>query len=284
MALDLSALTKPTAKPPQLTIAGSPGSGKTSLAALFHLPVFIQAEEVTGVFDTWSDDEKPFLMPPIPRSRLNKAGELEVSSKGAVLEQLRALATQEHGFRTVVIDTVTAMHNLFENDLCVSYKVDNVAEAAGGYGKAYIALKEMHAEVKSACDYLRSHRGMTIIFLAHTGILKMKLRPDVADEYSVYSLDMNEKSVPVYTNLVDAVIYIQQKEFITGTETNKKTGQTTKFGRISQTGERFLITSGDGRSGYVNAKNRFSLDNTIPYAQGENPLLDLIPYFNQAQA
>jgi hypothetical protein len=46
-----------------------------------------------------------------------------------------------------------------------------------------------------------------------------------------------------------------------------------------QTGQRVLVTSGDGRVGFVNAKNRYQLDAEIQVNEGENPLLDLIPYF-----
>ena len=105
----------------------------------------------------------------------------------------------------------------------------------------------------------------------------MKNRPD-AEEYSVYSLDMHKDSIPVYVNLVDAVLYLRQEEFVKGGATDKK-GITTKLGKVVQTGDRILVTSGDGRIGYVNAKNRYDLDSEIPMPIGANPLLDLIPYF-----
>ena len=139
----------------------------------------------------------------------------------------------------------------------------------------------MHGEIKAACDVLRKRKGMTIIFLAHCGVKKMKNRPD-AEEYTVYTLDMHDASIAQYTNLVDAVLYLRNEEFITGQQSDKK-GQVTKFGRIMQTTQRILVTSGDGRVGYVNAKNRYQLEAEIPVDEGENPLLDVIPYFKYAQ-
>jgi hypothetical protein len=76
------------------------------------------------------------------------------------------------------------------------------------------------------------------------------------------------------------VVYIKKEEFITGAETNRK-GQTTKYGRNMQTGQRVLITSSDGLVGYVDAKNRYGMPNEIPLAMGENPLLQYIKHFNQ---
>jgi hypothetical protein len=63
-----------------------------------------------------------------------------------------------------------------------------------------------------------------------------------------------------------------------------KKGNTTKHGRLTQTGDRVLITSGDGMVGYINAKNRFKLEQEIDLPEGENPLLSLIPYFANKQA
>jgi len=275
--MDLSQLTKPLSKPPEITIVGTPGVGKTELGARFPRPIFVQAENGTSVFDSWPEEEKPTVFPPLPRAD-KKAN---VSTKAVLLDQLRSLATQDHDYQTLVIDSVTSLHALFEHEVCEEYGVDNVADAAGGFHKGYLVVKGMHSEIKAACDYLRNKKGMTIVFLAHSGIEKMKNRPD-AEEYSVYSLDMHKDSVTVYCNLVDAVMYLRQDEFVKGGATDKK-GVTTKLGKIVQTGDRILVTSGDGRIGYVRAKNRYSLDSEIAMPLGENPLLDLIPYFKGAK-
>lgn len=284
--MDLTNLTKPLAKPPILTIVASPGAGKTTLAALFPNPIILQAEEVSGVFDDWEEDAKPMVAPPLPRARLKDETKapgsdnpLINSTLAALKDQLRSLLTQDHEFQTVVIDSVTSLHTLFEHEVAVSYGVDNVADAAGGFHKGYLVVKEMHNEIKMACDYLRNRKNMTVIFLAHAGVKKIKNRPD-ADEYSVYSLDMHDASISAYTNLVDAVLYLRQDEYVKGGATDKK-GNTTKFGKIIQSGDRSLITSGDGKVGYVNAKNRYSLEPSIAVPKGENPLLGLIPYFNK---
>lgn len=276
--MDLSSLTKPTTKPPIITIVGTPGVGKTTLAALFPSPVIIQAEDGGAVFDTWEDDVKPMLFPVLPRAAVTD-GKLVVSTKTVLLEQLRALATQKHDFKTAIIDSVTALHALFEHEVATSYGVDNVADAAGGFHKGYLVVKEYHAEIKAACDYLRDKKGMTVVFLAHAGIKKIKNRPD-AEEYTIFTLDMHEASIAAYTNLVDAVLYLRQDEFVKGVQTDKK-GSTTKFGKLIQSGERILVTSGDGKVGYANAKNRCGLPPEVQVPQGENPLLQLIPYFNK---
>ena len=276
--MNLNELKKPEPQPPIITIVGTPGVGKTSLGALFPSPIFIQAEEGSTVFDAWDDDVKPVMFPVLPRAKIkNQPEHKRVSTKDSILSQLRDLLTQEHEFKTLVIDSVTSLHALFCHEVCEIYGTDNVADAAGGFHKGYLVVAEMHGEIKAACDILRKKKGMTVIFLAHCGIKKMKNRPD-ADEYTVYTLDMHEASIAQYTNLVDAVLYLRNEEFVTGQQSDRK-GNITKFGRIMQTGQRVLVTSGDGRVGFVNAKNRYQLDAEIQVDEGENPLLDLIPYF-----
>lgn len=271
--MDLTVLMKPLTKPPQITIVGLPGVGKTTIGALFPKPVFVQVEDGSSVFDTWEDDDKPMMFPSLPRADART----KASTIDEMLNQLRALATSDHEYETLVIDSVTSLHALFEHEVCVQYGVDNIGEAAGSYGKGYLVVKEMHGKIKEACDHLRSKKNMTVVFLAHAGIKKIKNRPD-ADEYTVYTLDMHEGSVATYTNLVDAVYYLRQDEFVRGGTTDKK-GQTTKFGKIVQTGDRIMVTSGDGKIGYVNAKSRWPMDSEVPVPIGENPLLSLIPFF-----
>lgn len=274
--MDLKLLTKPLTQPPLITIVSTPGVGKTTLGALFPNPVFIMAEDGSAVFDTWEESAKPMIFPKLPRAKVEDKV-LKVSTLDALLDQLRSLIGQKHDYKTVIIDSVTSLHTMFEHELCEIYGVDNAAEAAGGYGKGYKVIKEMHAKVKDACDHLRA-RGIAVIFLAHTGTKKVKNSPDSTSEYTVYTLQMHEESVPIYVDLCDAVIYLRQEEIVSGAVTDKK-NNTTKFGKITMTSDRSMITSSDGRKGYVLAKNRYKLEPSIPFAEGENPLLDLIPYY-----
>lgn len=267
---------KPVHKPPMLTIVGSAGTGKSTMAGLTPNSVFIQCENAETVFESWDADVQPDFMPKIRRSNYSNPNNV-VSAKAQILAQIRDLATEEHDFKNLNIDTVTSLNSLFEHEVCQMYNVDNVGDAAGGFFKGYKVVASMHAEVKNACDYLQTKRGMSVQFLAHTGTERMKNSPD-CDEYSFYTLDMYKDSIPVYTNLVDGVYYLKKEGFVKDLEKTKK-GQITKYGKMIQTGDRTLVTTGDGKIGYINAKSRYPLDAEIPVPHGENPLLTMIPYF-----
>lgn len=271
--------TTPTAKPPVITIVAGAGSGKTTLAGRFPKPVFIQAEDAETIFEEW--DEPPAFMPQLTPAKRH-GEQVTKSAFDQVIEQLRWLATNEHDRKTLVVDSVSALDRIFTQDICIQEDVSNLGEAAGGYGKGDLVLLERHTRFRQACEHLRKSKGMALVFLSHLAVQKIKASPD-ADEYMIYTLEVNPKSVPVYVNFSDGVYYIRKDEIITGKETDKK-GRVTKFGKVLNTGGRSIITTGDGRVGYVNAKTRYAMPADMPFKIGENPLLEHIPFLRGSVA
>ena len=272
----LASIKKATPQAPVITIVGFAGSGKSTMAGMFPNPIFVQAENATSVFETWAEDAQPAFLPQLPQPNAKR----NIKTSDVLLEQLRELMIEEHPFKTVVFDTITALNLLFEQEV-VEFDdkgASNIGEAAGGYNKGYLVVAGIHAKLRAACEHLRK-KGITVVFLAHTGVVKMKNRPE-GGEYVAYSLDMPEKSRAIYVSSSDVVAYLKARDFVSGNEENKK-GQTTKFGRVTNTGERVLITSSDGTIGYIDAKNRYNLPDEIEVNKGENPLLPLIPFYNQ---
>lgn len=267
---------------PMITIVGFPGAGKTSLAGLFPKPIFIQAENSKTVFESLADADKPAFLKHLPAP--SKAN--HVLSSKTVMDQLRMVLQEDHDYQTLVIDSITSLNALFEQEV-VEYddpnngkKTESIGNAAGGYHKGYDVSMGMHSGIVRACEYIRSKRNMTIVFLAHTGLNKVKNQPDETSEYSTYSLAMHERSRKIYIDKSDAVIYIKKEQFVMGGETDKK-GNQTKAARVTTTGDRILITSSDGTVGYVDAKTRYKMPQEIKFTESENPLLSYIPFFNQ---
>ena len=172
---------------------------------------------------------------------------------------------------------------LFGHEIALRDNVNTVADASGGFHKGYAEVASWHAEFVYKCEQLRAVKRMGIVFLAHTGIKKIRNRPDAAADYSVFSMDMDNQALSIYTSQCDAVLYLVKEEFIQGSETNRK-GQTTKLGRLVQTGERKLITTGDGQVGYINAKNRYNMPAEIPVEHGANPILQYVKFYNSEVA
>lgn len=274
----LSQVKKAVPQAPAITIVGFPGAGKTTLAAGFPNPIFIQAESASTVFETWDVDKQPAFLPELPSPDAKK----NLRTSDVILAQLRELASAEHPYQTVVIDTITSLNQLLEREVVEfdgDANVQDVANAAGGFHKGYGVLAGLHAKIMKACIYLAKKKGIAVILLSHTGFEKIKSRPDQPSEYTVFTPDLHRDSKKIYVSNSDAVLYLKARELVMGHESNRK-GQTTKYGRITNTGERVLITSSDGSVGYVDAKNRYNLPPEIDIQKGDNPLLGMIPFYN----
>ena len=262
---------------PIITIVGFPGAGKTSLAGLFPNPIFIQAENAKTVFET--SDVKPAFLKQLRKADKKTGHRPSIE----IMDKLRMLIQEEHDYKTVIIDSNTALNELFEEEVVVfddsNKPGDSIGNAAGGFHKGYDVSMGMHSNLIRACEFLRG-KGMAVVFLSHTGIHKVKTSPEEMSEYSTYSLAMHDRSKKLYVSRSDAVIYLKEERYLTGAESNSK-GQQTKAARVTMSGDRYLITSSDGTTGYVDAKNRYNMPQEIKLVKGENPLLQYIPFFNQ---
>lgn len=273
----LESVKKATPQAPVLTIVGFPGVGKSTLAALFPNPIFVQAENATSVFEDWPEESQPAFFPELPAPNVKR----NIKPSEVLIEQLRELISGEHDFKTVVIDAATTLDMIFQSEVIEfdsNPEATNIGEAAGGFGKGYLAVAALHAKVRNACEHLR-RKGMTVVFLAHSGIAKVKNRPDV-EAYATWSLDMHEASRKIYVATSDAVLYLKSREFVMGSDKDRK-GNIKAYGKMTSTGERVLINASEGTIGYVDAKNRYKMPQELDVPEGTNPVLQYIPFLKQ---
>lgn len=272
----LSMARKPKLEAPIITIVGEPGTGKTSLAATFPNPIILPFEAVDAAFQDYTEEEAPAILPLIDNPNKQRG----YSAFGSTRQVLIDLYKEEHDYKTLIIDAVTSMNLKFEKEIAQNDNVDTVANAAGGFHKGYQVLKDYHLNIFDMCLKLSQHKGMTIIFLAHTGVEKRKNDPTETSEYSVNSLNMHVDSAKVYINNSDAVLYIEQPKIIMGAKSNKKGEQVTQ-GRAIVQEKRELITSAEGMAGYGYAKNRYGMPSTLEVGYKENPIMQFIKFYQK---
>jgi len=250
MAIDLKSLSKPNADRPIIaTLFGEAGVGKTTLAAMFPKPVFIRTEDGTASL-VGHDDVALF---PVAESAQD------------VLDGIEALATQDHGFKTLVIDSITQLADLVEKDIVeADPKAKTINDACGGYGKAFIMAAERHRKVREWAGALASAKGMSVVFIGHADTEKME--PPDMDPYGRYTIRMHKKALPHYVDNVDLVGFIRLKTFTRG-DGDKK--------RAISTGERELLCFPQASSV---AKNRFNITAPLTFTfEGGNPLEPYLP-------
>ena len=258
----MSTITKPVDRACMVTICGDSGMGKTSLAAAFPDPIFIRAEDGLQAV---AGDRRPDAFPVLEASKSQAACDM-------LWGQLIALLQQDHAYKTVVIDSVTALERLFvaavlEGDP----KAKSINQALGGYGAGLSAVAAMHQRVRKAAGLLNTRKGMHVVFVAHADVETMRL-PDT-DDYMRYSLRLPAKSLPPYVDDVDVVGFIRLETYTKGDEGERK--------KAISTGDRQLVVHATASNV---SKNRFHITEPLDLPEGVNPLAAFIPTLSNHNA
>lgn len=244
----LNTISKPQDRPAIITITGDAGTGKTTLAATFPKPICIRAEDGLSAIPS---EQRPDAFPVIQKA-------------DDVWDQLMALIKEDHQYKTLVIDSVTALERFFIQSVVDSDPKNprSINQALGGYGAGLAAVAALHQRVRKAAGVL-NNKGMHVVFIAHADT--ETIEPPDADPYTRYSLRLGKKSIAPYVDDSDLVGFIKLQTYVTGDGDRKKA--------ISD-GKR-IITCHAMAS--CISKNRFGITSDLPVDQGINPFIGIIP-------
>jgi hypothetical protein len=189
MTVTLNSVRKAKAVLPMRALFYSPPKiGKTTLASEFPAPIFIQLEEGENQgsdFDTF--------------------GVLE--DYDDVSAAMRELATQEHEYKTLAIDTVDALEPLISKKVCRDNNWPDIGYP--GFGKGYAAAAEIWAKLLNGTNMLRRQKGMNIIFLGHSKVVRFD--PPGMDSFSRYTLRTHERVSNMIMDDVDVIGFINKR-------------------------------------------------------------------------
>lgn len=144
----------------KIVLYGTEGWGKTTWAAYAPYPIFISTEDglkslpvgLVDVFDVpkiWQD----------------------------IFDAVESLRTQDHQFKSLVLDTVDWTEQLCLNHILKITKCRSIVEVGGGYGKGFDMCFEEWKRLRPSLDALKNEKGMNIILLAHS-MVKQFNSPD----------------------------------------------------------------------------------------------------------
>lgn len=245
MAISLSNLKTVRAdKPPRVLVYGPPGIGKTTLASEFEEPVFLQIEDGTP-----ADIE------------LTSFGKLDTYTQ--VMDALESLFTEEHHYKTVVIDSVTELQKLIFAETCArgdekGNPKTNIEDF--GYGKGYVYSQRIWSDFLEGVNALRRHRSMTIVLIAHSRIERFDDPETVS--YDRYEIDLHAKSVGTIEREMDAILLLKRPVTVktedVGFNKQRATANSTDTVLIHTVGKPAFT-----------AKNRYNMPPTIRYDRGQ---------------
>ena len=217
-------------RPQKAVIYGPEGVGKSTLASLTPEAVFLDTEGGTHHLDVIRLDE--------------------ASSWEEIKATVARLATAQHPFKSLVIDTADWLEKRLAEHLCAKANKDSIEDF--GYGKGWVLLAEEFARFLSSLDALLA-RGMHVIFLAHSTVRKFEA-PDQAGSYDRFELKLSKQAAPLLKEWADLVLFANFVTKVAEKDNGKMRGVGGK--------ERVLFTT---HTAAYDAKNRHGLPDKLPF-------------------
>lgn len=219
----------------KIVVYGPEGIGKSTFAAQFPEPVFIDTEGSTKHMDV---------------ARLPKP-----SSWSMLMEEARQIRDCPEACRTLVIDTADWAEQLCVNHVCGKAKKDGIEDF--GYGKGYIYVAEEFGRLLNLLEEIID-RGVHIVITAHAKMRKFE-QPDEMGAYDRWEMKLSKNVAPLVKEWADMVLFASYKTFAVATDDNGK-----KF--KAQGGSRVMYTS---HHPCWDAKNRHGLKEELPFSFSE---------------
>lgn len=177
-------------RPQKVVVYGSEGIGKTTFAAAFPDPLFIDTEGGTAQMDV---------------KRLDKPESWEA------LVSLVEEVSQTPGIcGSLVLDTADWAEQVCIKDLCAKYKKSGIEEF--GYGKGYTYVSEEFSKLLAACDKVISS-GMNVVITAHAKMRKFE-QPDEMGAYDRWEMKLTRQVAPLLKEWSDMLLFCNYKTFV----------------------------------------------------------------------
>lgn len=244
MAFSLKSITTTSViRPPRMIILGAEKMGKSSWAAGSDSPIFIPIKREEGI--------DALNVPKFPACE----------TFDDLMEALGVLANEDHKYKTVVIDSASALEPVINEAVCTEHNVSNIGAAAGGYGKGYEEALNKWLQLMDAIDYLRDEKGMASIIIGHIRVKKFE-DPE-RESYDQYQFDLRDTISAALYRWADFIGFAN----ISVSVEKEKTGfKEKKRGVQTDDGKRFLYTKktpahpGGGRDPYGQLPDELPLD------------------------
>ena len=219
----------PTATAQKVVLYGVEGIGKSTFAAQFPNPVFIDTEGSTSNMNV---------------QRLDNPNSWQM-----LLDEVNYVK-QSRICSTLIIDTADWAETLANQHIIARNGITSIEDL--GYGKGYTMVKEEFGKLLNLLSEL-TDAGINVVVTAHAE-LKKKEEPDQMGAYDRYKLKLSRQCAPLLKEWSDMVLFANYETTIvtdSKTKSKKATG-----------GQRVMFTT---HHPAWDAKNRHNLPEKLPF-------------------
>lgn len=211
---------------------GPEGIGKTTLAARFPNPLFIDTEGGSSHLDVRRVDPAP-------------------DSWQMLLRYVREVAADPSLCSTLVLDTADWAEAMCVSHVCMERDMKSIEDA--GYGKGYTYLREEFGRLLDMLSDLVD-RGVNVLVCAHAQIRKFE-QPDELGAYDRWELKLSRQCSPLLKEWADLLLFANYKTVVV--QPDRREGGRAK----AQGGRRVMYAS---HTPAWDAKNRLGLPDEMP--------------------
>lgn len=191
----MSLLSKASAgvvvKPQVYLIYGPNGAGKSTLASAFESALMLDLE-----------DGSSFI------SGVTRLESQHLPNFQKVDEVVKELLSQQHSFKTLIIDSLESLETLIQKQLCEQHKIQSIEGIP--FGKGFVMAREMMEDFMKLLQSLRDQKQMNVLIVAHAQS-KTHTDPITNVAYDRYTLRANDKLANVVKDLSDSIYFLTFK-------------------------------------------------------------------------
>lgn len=161
---------------------GKPKVGKSTLAANIPNAIFAATEKGYNYLEV-----KP----------------VDIIGWDKFLELCNALATQKHGFKTIVVDTADILYKHCEKYIMDKHQVNHPSDL--GFGKGFALVRDEFSRVITKLNML----GVGLVFISHA---KEKTEKTKSGEWTVMGTSLSGAPETFIAGLCDLILYAYIKD------------------------------------------------------------------------
>jgi hypothetical protein len=210
----------------RVVIYGVESVGKSTFAAQFPKPLFLDVEGGTAHLDT-------------DRAEISDAAELDAAIREC----------QTASYDTIIIDSIDWTERMLVDQLLAEHKKKSVEDF--GYGKGWIMAAEKMARLLGSLESL-INAGKNVVLIAHSQVKRVE-PPDLLAAYDRYELKMSKQCSPLVKEWADELWFFKFKTKTVESESGRSKGVGGK--------ERIILTT---HSAAYDAKTRSGLAEELP--------------------